>query len=77
LNIHLDGTEISKYFLNKSIGLNWSPLKYHSVYEKQELHNILIDYQDNLCPICLEELSHDGSKEFDHEPSIHDLREII
>jgi hypothetical protein len=75
-NIYLDTTEMSKYFLNKSIGLNWSPLKYHSLYDKQELHNILTDYQDNLCPICFKELSQ-GNKELDHKPSIHDLREMI
>jgi hypothetical protein len=75
-NIYLDAIKISNYFLSKSIDLNWSPLKYHSVYEKQELHNILIDYQENLCPICLKELS-EGKKELDHEPSIYDLREMI
>ena len=62
--------------MNKSISLNWSPLKYHNVYDKQELHNILIDYQDNLCPICFKELSQ-NSKELDHEPSIYVLRDKI
>ena len=75
-NIYLDATEISKYLLNKSIGLNLTPLKYHNAYDKQELHNILIDYQDNLCPICLKELSK-GKKDLDHEPSIYNLRELV
>lgn len=53
-----------------------TPLKYNSIYDKQELHTILIDYQDNLCPICLKGLS-EGQKELHHEPSIYELREII
>ena len=76
LNIYLDAIEISKYFLKKPIGLNWSPLTYHSNFDKQELHNILIDYQDNLCPICFKKLSQ-SRKELDHDPSIYDLQEMI
>lgn len=76
LNIYLDAEEITKYFLNKSIGLSLTPVNYHSIYDKQELHNILIDYQNNICPICIKDLS-TGKKELDHEPAIYVLREMI
>jgi hypothetical protein len=38
---------------------------------------MLIEHQEGLCPICLEELKHTSAREFDHEPSIHQLRENI
>ena len=52
-------------------------LNYYNDYNKQELHEMLIEHQDGFCPICIEELKHTSAKEFDHEPSIHQLRENI
>jgi len=77
LDICLASTEISEYCLSKFIGLNEIPFKYHSAFEKQELHNILIEYQDNFGFVCFKKLfvSQDR-KDLDHELFVHDLREM-
>lgn len=75
LNIFIDKEKIETFNKKKRIGINLNLLNYHNGYDKQELHDILIEYQDGFCPICLEELKHTSAKELDHEPSIHELRE--
>lgn len=77
LNKYLDLETINKFNRKKRIGLSLNPLKYNNAYDKQELHEILIEHQDGLCPICFELLSHDSKNELDHEPSIWNLRENI
>lgn len=77
LNIYVDKEKIESLNRKKTIGINLNPLNYHNNFEKQELHEILIEYQDNLCPICLEELKNSAAKELDHEPSIYQLRKNI
>jgi len=77
LNIYLDKKIIETFNRKKQIGINLNPLNYYNDYNKQELHEMLIEHQDGLCPICIEELKHTSAKEFDHEPSIHQLRENI
>jgi len=75
LNIYIDKEIIETFNRNKRIGINLNPLNYHNDYDKQELHDMLIEHQGGLCPICLEELKHTSAKELDHEPSIYQLRE--
>ena len=77
LNKYLDCKKIDEFNRKKRIGLSLNPLRYDSIFDKQELHEILIEHQDKLCPICFEVLSHDSTKEFDHEPTIWNLRENI
>lgn len=77
LNIYMDKEIIETFNRNKQIGINLNPLNYYNEYNKQELHEMLIEHQDGLCPICIEELKHTSAKELDHEPSIHQLRENI
>jgi len=77
LNIYVDGKEIESFNRKKRIGLNLNPLNYHNIYKKQELHEMLVEHQDGLCPVCFKTLSHDSNKELDHEPSIWQLRENI
>jgi retron-type reverse transcriptase len=77
LNIYMDKEIIETFNRTKQIGINLNPLNYHSDYNKQELHEMLIEHQDGICPICLEELKHTSAKELDHEPSIYQLRENI
>lgn len=78
LNIYMDKEIIEAFKRKKRIGINLNPLNCYNDFNKQELHEILIEYQDRLCPICLEELKHKTTaKELDHEPSIYQLRENI
>jgi len=76
-NIYVDKKEIESFNREKRIGLSLNPLNYYNVYKKQELHEILVEHQDGLCPVCFDTLSHDSKKELDHEPSIWQLRENI
>ena len=77
LNKYLDSEIINQFNRKQRIGLNLNPLVYHNVYDKQELHEILIEHQNGLCPICFELLSHNSKNELDHEPSIQNLKENI
>ena len=77
LNIYVDEEEIERFNRKKRIGLNLNPLNYHSIYKKQELHEILVEHQDFLCPVCFKALTYDSKKELDHEPSVRQLRENI
>jgi len=77
LNIYMDKEIIETFNRSKRIGINLHPLNYYNDYDKQELHEMLIEHQDGICPICLEELKHTSAKELDHEPSIYKLRETI
>lgn len=77
LNIYVDKEKIESFNRKKRIGLSLSPLNCYNIYKKQELHEILIEHQDGLCPVCFETLNHDSKKELDHEPSIWQLRENI
>lgn len=77
LNKYLDWKAIDEFNRKKRIGLSLNPLRYDTAFDKQELHEILIEHQDGLCPICFKSLSHDLTKELDHEPSIWYLRENI
>lgn len=77
LNIYIDKENIETFNRKKQIGINLNPLNYYNDYDKQELHDMLIEHQDGLCPICLEELKHTSAKELDHDPSIHQLRENV
>jgi hypothetical protein len=77
LNKYLDWKAIDKLNRKKRIGLSLNSLRYDTAFDKQELHEILIEHQDGLCPICFESLSHDSTKELDHEPAIWNLRENI
>lgn len=77
LNKYLDREIIDKLNRKKRVGLSLNPLRYDTAFDKQELHEILIEHQNGLCPICLESLSHDSTKELDHEPAIWNLRENI
>ena len=77
LNMYVDKEEIENFNRKKRIGLNLNPLNYYNIYKKQELHEILVEHQDGLCPVCFETLSHGSNKELDHEPSIWQLRENI
>lgn len=77
LNKYLDWEAIDAFNRKQRIGLSLNPLRYHTTFDKQELHHMLIEHQDGLCPICFESLSHDSTKELDHEPSIWYLRENI
>lgn len=77
LNINMDKEIIETFNRKKQIGINLNPLNYYNDYNKQELHEMLIQHQDGFCPICIEELKHTSAKELDHEPSIHQLRENI
>lgn len=76
-NIYVDKEKIESFNRQKRIGLNLNPLNYYNIYKKQELHEMLVEHQDGLCPVCFETLSHDSKKELDHEPSIWQLRENI
>jgi retron-type reverse transcriptase len=76
-NIYVDKEKIESFNRKKRIGLNLNPLDYYSIYKKEELHEMLVEHQDGLCPVCFKTLSHDSKKEFDHEPSIWQLRENI
>lgn len=76
-NIYVDKEKIESFNRKKKIGLNLNPLNYYNIYKKQELHEMLVEHQDGLCPICFKMLSHDSKKELDHEPSIWQLRENI
>jgi hypothetical protein len=73
----MDKKMVETFNRRKQIGINLNPLNYYNDYNKQELHEMLIEHQDGFCPICIEELKHTSAKEFDHEPSIHQLRENI
>jgi len=77
LNIYMDKQIIERFNRKKQIGINLNPLNYYNDYNKQELHEMLVEHQDGLCPICREELKHTSVKLLDHEPSIHQLRENI
>jgi hypothetical protein len=77
LNIYLDKEIIETFNRKKRTGINLNPLNYHNDYNKQELHETLIEHQDGFCPICIEALKHTSAKELDHEPSIYQLRENI
>jgi hypothetical protein len=77
LNIYMDKKMVETFNRKKQIGINLNPLNYYNDYNKQELHEMLIEHQDGLCPICIEEVKQTSAKEFDHEPSIHQLRENI
>lgn len=77
MNIYIDKKKIETFNRNKQIGINLNPLSYDNDFNKQELHDMLIEHQDSLCPICLEELKPTSSKELDHEPTIHQLRENV
>jgi retron-type reverse transcriptase len=76
-NIYVDKEEIESFNRKKRIGFNLNLINYYNVYKKQELHGILVEHQDGLCPVCFEMLSHDSKKELDHKPSIWQLRENI
>jgi retron-type reverse transcriptase len=77
LNKYIDWIAINEFNRKKRIGLSLNPLRYDTVFDKQELHDILMEHQDKLCPICFELLSHDSAKELNHEPTIWNLRENI
>jgi len=77
LNIYMDKKMVETFNRKKQIGINLNPLNYYNDYNKQELHETLIEHQDGFCPICIEALKHTSAKELDHEPSIHQLRENI
>lgn len=77
LNKYLDYEAIVEFNRNKRISLSLNPLRYDTAFDKQELHDILIEHQDKLCPICFESLSHESTKELDHEPAIWNLKERI
>jgi hypothetical protein len=77
LNKYLDREVVDEHNKKQRIGLSLNLLRYDTIFSKQELHDILIEYQDKLCPICFELLSHDSAKELDHEPAIWNLRENI
>jgi retron-type reverse transcriptase len=77
LNKYLDREAVNEHNRKKRIGLSLNPLRYDTAFDKQELHDILMEHQDKLCPICFESLSHDSPKELDHEPTIWNLRENI
>jgi uncharacterized protein YbaR (Trm112 family) len=77
LNKYLDWEAIDEFNRKKRIGLSLNPLRYDTAFDKQELHEMLIEHQDGLCPICFEPLSHDSTKELDHEPAIWNLREYV
>jgi len=77
LNKYLDRKVVDEHNRKQRIGLSLNPLRYDTTFSKQELHDILIEHQDKLCPICFELLSHDSVKELDHEPAIWNLRENI
>lgn len=49
----------------KEIGFCLNLLRYHIVFDKQELHDMLIEHQDGLCPICFESLTHESTKELE------------
>ena len=77
LNKYLDCKVIAEFNRNKKIGVSSSPLRCDTSFDKQELHDILIEHQDKLCFICFEFLTHESPKELDHEPSVWDLTELI
>ena len=77
LNKYLDWKAVDEFNRKKRIGLSLNPLRYDTAFDKQELHDIFIEHQDGLCLICFELLSHDSTKELDHEPAIWNLRENI
>lgn len=77
LNKYLDRKAINEFNRKKRIGISLNTLRYDTTFDKQELHDILIEHQDKFCPICLKSLSHDSVKELDHEPTIWNLRENI
>ena len=77
LNKYLDWKAICEFNRKKKIGLSLNPLRYETAFDKQELHDILMKHQNELCPICFKLLSHNSTKELDHEPTIWDLRENI
>jgi len=70
LNKYLDWKRIDEFNREKRIGLSLNYLRYDTAFDKQEIHDMLIEHQDKLCPICFELLSHDSTKELDHEPAI-------
>ena len=77
LNKYLDQKVVDEFNRKKRIGLSLNSLRYDTTFDKQELHDILIEHQDKLCPICFELLDHNSAKELDHEPTIWSLRENI
>lgn len=77
MNIYLDKENIETFNRKKRIGINLNPLHWYTDYNKQELHEMLIEYQGGFCPICMEELKHTSAKELDHKPSIFELREKV
>lgn len=77
LNIYMDKEIIETFNRKRQISTNLNPLNYYKDYNKQELHKMLIEHQDGLCPICIEKLKHTSAKELDHEPSIFQLKENI
>jgi hypothetical protein len=54
LSKYLDWKAIDEFNKKKRIGLSLNLLRYDTVFDKQELHEIFIEYQDGLCPICFE-----------------------
>jgi hypothetical protein len=77
LNKYLDWKVIHELNRKKRVGISLNPVRYDTTFDKQELHDILIEHQDKLCPICFKLLSHNSVKELDHEPTIWNLRENI
>jgi retron-type reverse transcriptase len=77
LSKYLDWKAINEFNRKRMIGFSFNSLRYDIVFNKQELYEILFEHQDGLCPICFESLSHDSTKELDHEPAIWNLRENI
>lgn len=77
LNKHLDWKAITELNRKKRIGLSMNALRYDTVFDKQELYNILMEYQDRLYLIYFELLSHDSAKELDHKLAIWNLKEKI
>lgn len=77
LNKYLDLKVINEFNRKKRIGISLNSLRWDTVFNKQELHDILMEHQDKFCPICFELLSDNSVKELDHEPTVWNLRENI
>ena len=58
----MDKKIIETFNGKKQIGINLNLLNYYNDYNKQELHEMLIEHQDGFCPICIEELKHTSAK---------------
>jgi hypothetical protein len=70
LNKYLDQKVINEFNRKKRIEISLNPLRYDTTFDKQELHDILIDHQNKLCLICLKLLPYDFAKKLDLEPTI-------